>query len=79
MTATIQKWGNSLAVRLPRAVAEQIHVHEGDAVELKVDDHTLNIKSARKKYNAADLIKAVKPSNLHAETDWGKATGKEVW
>lgn len=36
MTATIQKWGNSLALRIPLAVAKQIHVKEGDPVTLKV-------------------------------------------
>ena len=50
MNATIQKWGNSLAVRIPKAVARQIHVAEGDAVTLHVDAETLNIRPARPRY-----------------------------
>lgn len=79
MTATIQKWGNSLALRLPRAVAEQIQVHEGDAVKLEVEAGILSVKSARPKYRVADLLRGVKPSNLPTETNWGKSVGKEVW
>lgn len=54
-------------------------MREGDSVELKVDNLTLSVKSASPKYRAAELIKAVKAANLHAETSWGEAQGKEVW
>jgi antitoxin MazE len=79
MTATIQKWGNSLALRLPSAVAEQIHVREGAAVKLEVEDGTLRIKSSRPQYRLGELLRQVKPSNLHAETDWGAPKGREIW
>ena len=79
MTATIQKWGNSLALRLPRAVAEQIHVREGAAVKLEVQDGTLRIESSRPRYRLDELLKKVKPANLHAETDWGAPKGGEIW
>lgn len=79
MEATIQKWGNSLALRIPAAVAEQISVGEGDQVELKVDANSLVIRAARPSYHSADLIRGIKPENLHQETDWGAASGAEVW
>ena len=78
MTATIQKWGNSLALRLPRAVAQQISVEDGDSVELKVDDDTLVIRPARKRYQLAALLRRMTPENTHAETDWGQPVGKEL-
>ena len=52
MTATIQKWGNSPAVRIPRAVALQIHVADDDKVELKVNADSLVVRSARRLYRA---------------------------
>jgi antitoxin MazE len=79
MTATIQKWGNSLALRIPRAVAQQIRVSEGEAVELKVDADALVVRPARRHYRLADLLRRVRSENVHPETDWGPRGGKEVW
>lgn len=79
MTATVQKWGNSLALRIPKSVAQQIHVAEGDDVELRVDAESLLVRPARKRYRLADLVRRIKPENRHAETVWGKPEGKELW
>jgi len=78
MTATIRKWGNSLALRLPRAVAAQIRVGDGDAVELKVDDNGLVVRPARKRYRLAALLRGITPRNARSETDWGRPVGKEL-
>jgi antitoxin MazE len=78
MTATIQKWGNSLALRIPTAVAKQIHVQEGDPVLLKVGNSTLTIKPAPKRLNLDELLSKVTPQNLHSATDWGADVGKEI-
>jgi len=78
MTATIQKWGNSLALRIPTAVAKQIHVQEGDAVLLKVGSSGLTVKLAPKKLRLDDLLANVTPENLHPATDWGADVGGEI-
>ncbi len=78
MTATIQKWGNSLVLRIPRAVAQEIRVSEGEAVELKVDADALVVRPARRRYRLAALLRRVTPRNVHPETDWGQRVGKEV-
>ena len=77
MTATIQKWGNSLAVRIPRAVAQQINVGDGDEVELKVNADSLVVRAARRRYRLADLVRRITPKNRHDEVDWSKPVGKE--
>lgn len=77
MNATIQKWGNSLAVRIPQAVARQIHVEEGDAVELSVDAETMMVRPARPRYKLAQLLRRITPANRPGETDWGKSQGQE--
>ncbi len=78
MTATIQKWGNSLALRIPQAVAKQIHVQEGDPVVLKVGASGLTVKAAPKRLKLDDLLEMVTPENLHPSTDWGADVGREV-
>ena len=78
MTATIQKWGNSLALRIPQAVAKQIHVQEGDSVTLRVSAAGLTLKPAPKHLSLDDLLAQVTPENLHPATDWGSDVGREV-
>ena len=78
MTATIQKWGNSLALRIPLAVAKQIHVQEGNPVTLKVGPAGLTVKPSPKHPSLDDLLAQVTPENLHPGTDWGADVGREV-
>ena len=78
MTATIQKWGNSLALRIPLAVAKQIHVKAGDPVTLKIGASGLTVKAAPKKFSLDELLDKVTPENLHPATDWGADLGREV-
>jgi antitoxin MazE len=78
MTATIQKWGNSLALRIPHAVAKQIHVQEGDPVVLKVGVSGLTVKPAPRHPSLDELLAKVTPDNLHPATDWGADVGREV-
>lgn len=78
MTATIQKWGNSLALRIPLAVAKQIHVREGDAVTLRVSAAGLTVKSAPKRPSLDDLLAQVTSENMHSATDWGADVGREL-
>lgn len=78
MTGTIQKWGNSLALRIPLAVAKQIQVREGDAVTLRVSQAGLTVKPAAKRLRLDDLLAQVTPENLHPATEWGADLGREV-
>ena len=79
MHATIQKWGNSLALRIPQAVARQMRVEEGDDVILRVDAGCLNVRPARPRYRLRALVRKMTPKNRHAETDWGRPEGREIW
>ena len=79
MTAIVQRWGNSLAVRLPKAVAEQIEASEGAELEMKVVENSLILKTTKQRYSLSELIGGVTAENLHTEVDWGKPKGKEVW
>jgi len=79
MKTTVQKWGNSLALRLPKALAEEAKLREGSKVELVGTPEGVLVKARRKpRYRLADLLSKVTPENMHAETDWGGSVGREV-
>ncbi len=80
MQTTIRKWGNSLAVRIPKAFVKEAHVACGTPVELSVDDGKIVIDPRTEpEYRLQDLLKGVTKRNLHAEVDTGEAIGREVW
>lgn len=77
--ATIQKWGNSLAIRIPVGLADQLQVTEGSAVEMDLREGELIVRPVRRlKVKLSDLLKDCKPSQLHGEIDFGKDVGREV-
>lgn len=78
MTGTIQELDNRLTLRIPLAVAKQIHVQEGDPVVLKDGDSGLIVKAVSKRLNLEDLLCKITPENMHPTTDWGASVGMEV-
>ena len=77
---TISKWGNSLAVRIPQAIAKQASLSEGDSVELALDsDGGIVLRPTRRRYDLSDLVSRITPKNRHRETDWGQPQGEESW
>lgn len=78
MSTTIQKWGNSLGIRIPSQIAERIAVSQGSEVDLVVsDDHTLIVIPKKKKPTLEDLLAQCKSDNRHEEIDFG-VEGKEL-
>jgi antitoxin MazE len=78
--ATVSKWGNSLAVRIPQAIAKQASLSEGDCVALHLDaDGAIVLRPSRRKYELSELVAGITTKNRHRETDWGKPQGKESW
>ena len=76
----ITKWGNSLAIRIPRALAKDAGLVEGDRLELKINKlGQIVLRPARPHYKLSELLAKVTPENRHAETDWGPPVGKEHW
>ena len=80
MRAHVQKWGNSLAVRIPRPLADQAHLSQGSLVEIKLVENRLQIEAvAPQAYTLEGLLEEVTSENRHGEVDTGAARGKEVW
>jgi len=79
MQTKIQKWGNSLAVRIPKAFVKEAHVAYGTSVDLSVDDGKIVIDPhTAPEYRLEDLLKGVTKGNVHAEVDTGEAVGREI-
>jgi antitoxin MazE len=80
MKTEAQKWGNSLAIRIPKTFARQIGLAVGSAVDLEIKSNKLIIVPLRRPvYKLRSLLAGVRKSNRHSEADWGKAVGQEVW
>ena len=80
MKTRIQKWGNSLALRIPKSFANEVGLEQDSPVEVSLEDGKLVIKSAPKsKLTLKRLLAQVTKDNRHSEFDTGTAIGSEVW
>lgn len=80
METRVHKWGNSLALRIPKPLATEVGLQHNSAVELWVDDGKLVIVPVVKPALSLDeLLAQVTAENLHREIDVGSAVGNEVW
>ena len=82
MTAKAQmsRWGNSLAVRIPKHVADEAGLREGDNLVVEVEAQgSVAIKLAQRAPSLADLLTQITPQNLHRAEGWGAPVGAELW
>ena len=79
MTQKVLMWGNSLAIRIPRAIAKDIDIKIGTQIEFTIDNGKLILTPDRsKKYTLEQLLTGINNGNLHGEIDTGISVGKEV-
>ena len=79
MQTTIQKWGNSLAVRIPRSFASETQIENGTEVDLFIKNNQLIISPvAKKEYTLDNMLSKVNESNIHYEIDFGEPRGREL-
>jgi antitoxin MazE len=65
---------------IPRAIAKQASLSEGDCVKLALDPNGgIVLRPARRKYELSDLVAQITPRNRHRETSWGRPQGNESW
>ena len=80
MHVRVQKWGNSLAVRIPKPLAEDAEVKEGTVLNLAVSEGTVVATPVQqRKWSLKQLLAKVNKKNLHAEVDFGPSVGREIW
>jgi len=80
MQTKIQKWGNSLGLRIPKSFAAEAQMEAGSTVDLSVEDGELVVKPLRpRKYVLRNLLRAVNAKNVHSEIETGDSVGREAW
>lgn len=75
----VQKWGNSLGIRLHKGIAEKLLLKNGSTVKLEVVDDKLVIAPAAPRYSLRDLVDQIDEQNIHGETGTGESRGAEIW
>jgi antitoxin MazE len=80
MLTKVQKWGNSLALRIPKAFAVEAHLENDSLVEVSLVEGQIVIRpKAAPARSLEELLAGIHKNNLHHETDTGQAQGREVW
>lgn len=77
MRTEVSKWGNSLAVRLPKAVAEELSLEEGTPVEIVAEDRALVVRPLAPVLSIESLVACITPENLHDESFDDRPRGAE--
>lgn len=80
MKATVKKWGNSAAVRIPSSVMQAIHLSIDEEVDVREEGGRIVIEPARQKnYDLQELLRGITRKNLHGAIEFGRPAGKEIW
>ena len=81
MTTTIQKWGNSQGVRIPKILLDSINWSENEEVSINIQEDKLVIEKAKtqNRKNIKELFKDYKGEYKPEEIDWGEPEGEEIW
>ena len=80
MQTKIQKWGNSLGLRIPRSFAAEAQMEAGATVDLSVDNGRLLVRPLRARaYSLNSLLRKVSRRNLHRDITTGRTVGREAW
>ncbi len=80
MQLTVRKWGNSLAIRIPKTIATESKIGEGSLVEIRLKKGSLIVTPVRERdYTLEKLLEGVTDENIHGEAGMGAPVGKEQW
>jgi len=77
MQTVVQKWGNSLGVRIPNLFVKEFDLHNGSSVEISEENGKIVI--IPKKLTLTDLLNQISEENIHEEVSTGKSVGNEQW
>lgn len=80
MKTQVSKWGNSLAIRIPKPIALAAKLKAGDDLDLDVEGPgAVKLQKPEKKLTLKELVDGIKAENVHGETDWSEPGGNEIW
>ena len=78
MTVSIKKWGNSLALRIPKDIAQTLHIENDSVLELHIVDGAMVVKPLQHTL-LENLVSKIDAENIHTEVDTGESVGNEEW
>jgi len=78
MKTVVKKWGNSLGIRIPNAIARELSLKDGSFVDINDKGEDIIIKPV-KKNKLSEMVSKINDQNLHKEIETGEPVGKEVW
>ena len=78
MTVALKKWGNSLALRIPKDILNTLAIDENSIMELSVNNGMLTVKP-KSNTLLESLVSQINSENLHKEIDTGRSVGNEEW
>jgi antitoxin MazE len=79
VTQKVSMWGNSLGIRLPQPIIQQMGLKQGDLVTISTEGNKIILSPAKPKYTLDELLQAATPDRQHDEVDWGEPVGEESW
>jgi antitoxin MazE len=79
MLTKVQKWGNSLAIRLPKAFAVNAQIEKDSFVDISIEKGKIIVAPVPGSWTLDELLAGITKHNIHNEVDTGLAVGNEVW
>lgn len=79
MRTTIQKWGNSQGIRIPKILLDTVHWKDSEQLVLSVEQDKIIIEKAKPRKTLKELFADFDGEYTPVEIDWGKPVGKEIW
>jgi antitoxin MazE len=79
VTQKVSLWGNSLGIRLPQAIIQQMGLKQGDLVAITTEGNQIILSPTRPRYTLDQLLQNATPDRQHDEVDWGEPVGEENW
>ena len=79
MRTKVQKWGNSLALRIPKPFADEVGLRPNTAVDVSLEEGKLIVSRSQSSISLDELLEGITPANLHQEVNSGPAVGNETW
>lgn len=79
MTTTIQKWGNSQGIRIPKFILEAVHWSDNERLLMRAENDKIVIERAEKRKNIKELFADFDGEYVPVEMNWGNPAGEEIW
>ena len=81
MNVRFQKWGNSIAVRIPARALKELGLAEGSSASLSIESGSIVLEPvpAKRRYSLQDLVSGITQDNMYEEVDFGPPVGAEIW